>query len=66
MVSYIIDTLFPVVSLDVLILVVVDDGLVRAPSPLQFSSRGVLILVVVDDGLVQICHQYALVRDHSS
>ena len=49
--------------LDVLILVVVDDGLVRlAPKLLQFAGV-VLILVVVDDGLVLSKALYDITKD---
>ena len=41
-------------NVDVLILVVVDDGLVPLTALLASKEKGVLILVVVDDGLVRL------------
>ena len=53
MVSYYITTSLNGKVIEVLILVVVDDGLVRSRRVSQQSySKEVLILVVVDDGLV--------------
>ena len=52
MVSYSASVIDAVNAMDVLILVVVEDGLVQRRGARESEERQVLILVVVEDGLV--------------